>query len=119
LNFSILGCRLSLLHSAEHARRRILPRISEQPSVCGPIDAQKLIAEAKRGDGGALVVFAGIVRNQTRGRQTLYLEYEAYEEMALKQLDGLAREACRRFGVRQVTMVRRPILCNFRSKMTA
>ena len=72
-----------------------------------PIDAQKLIAEAKRGDDGALVVFDGIVRNQTRGRQTLYLDYEAYEEMAIKQLDGLAREACRRFGVRQVSMVHR------------
>jgi molybdopterin synthase catalytic subunit len=72
-----------------------------------PIDAQKLIAEAKRGDDGALVVFDGIVRNQTRGRQTLYLDYEAYEEMAVKQLDGLAREACRRFGVRQVSMVHR------------
>jgi molybdopterin synthase catalytic subunit len=72
-----------------------------------PIDAQKLIAEAKRGDDGALVVFDGIVRNQTRGRQTLYLDYEAYEEMAIKQLDGLAREACRRFSVRQVTMVHR------------
>ena len=53
-----------------------------------PIDAQKLIAEAKRGDDGALVVFDGIVRNQTRGRQTLYLDYEAYEEMAIKQLHG-------------------------------
>jgi molybdopterin synthase catalytic subunit len=72
-----------------------------------PIDAQKLIAAAKRGDDGALVVFDGIVRNQTRGRQTLFLDYEAYEEMAVKQLDGLAREACSRFGVRQVTMVHR------------
>ena len=72
-----------------------------------PIDAQKLVAAAKRGDDGALVVFDGIVRNQTRGRQTLYLDYEAYEEMAVKQLDGLAREACSRFGVRQVTMVHR------------
>ena len=32
------------------------------------------------------------MRNNTRGRQTLYLEYEAYEEMALKQMEGLANE---------------------------
>jgi molybdopterin synthase catalytic subunit len=71
------------------------------------IDAEKLIAEAKRGEDGAVVVFDGIVRNNTRGRATLYLDYEAYEEMALKQMRRLAAEARERFGVRQVTMVHR------------
>jgi molybdopterin synthase catalytic subunit len=72
-----------------------------------PIDAAKLIAAAKQGEDGAVVVFDGIVRNNTRGRQTLYLDYEAYEEMALKQMDALAVEARTRFGVRQVAMVHR------------
>lgn len=71
------------------------------------IDAEKLVAEAKRGEDGAVVVFDGIVRNHTRNRQTLYLDYEAYEEMALKQMDELSREAVRRFGVRHVTLVHR------------
>jgi molybdopterin synthase catalytic subunit len=72
-----------------------------------PIDAEKLVAAAKRGEDGAVVVFDGIVRNNTRGRQTLYLDYEAYEEMAARQMDELAKEARGRFGVRQVTMVHR------------
>jgi len=72
-----------------------------------PIDAERLIAAAKQGEDGAVVVFDGIVRNNTRGRQTLYLDYEAYEEMALKQMDALATEARTRFGVRQVTLVHR------------
>ena len=72
-----------------------------------PIDAEKLVAAAKRGEDGAVVVFDGIVRNHSRGRQTLYLDYEAYEEMALKQMDELAREARSRFSVRQVTIVHR------------
>ncbi len=72
-----------------------------------PIDAGKLVSEAKRGDDGAVVVFDGIVRNHTRNRETLYLDYEAYEEMALKQMDGLSREAVSRFGVRYVTLVHR------------
>jgi molybdopterin synthase catalytic subunit len=72
-----------------------------------PIDAERLIAAAKQGEDGAVVVFDGTVRNNTRGRQTLHLDYEAYEEMALKQMDALAREARTRFGVRQVTMVHR------------
>ena len=58
-----------------------------------PIDAEKLVAGAKRGEDGAVVVFDGIVRNNTRGRKTLHLDYEAYEEMALKQMKELAGQA--------------------------
>jgi molybdopterin synthase catalytic subunit len=72
-----------------------------------PIDAQRLIAEAKAGEDGAVVVFDGIVRDNTRGRKTLYLDYEAYEEMSLKQMRDLARQAIDQFSVRHVTMVHR------------
>jgi molybdopterin synthase catalytic subunit/molybdopterin converting factor small subunit len=72
-----------------------------------PIDGDKFVSAAKLGEDGAVVVFDGIVRNHTRGRQTLYLDYEAYEEMALKQMEQLAVEARNRFGVRHVTMVHR------------
>jgi molybdopterin synthase catalytic subunit len=71
------------------------------------IDADRIIAEAKRGEDGAVVVFDGIVRNHTLGRRTLYLDYEAYEEMAVRQMRELAAKARDRFGVRQVTMVHR------------
>ncbi len=72
-----------------------------------PIDAQRLVAAAKQGEDGAVVVFDGIVRNNTHGRRTLYLDYEAYEEMAEKQMRELASEARTRFCVRQVTIVHR------------
>jgi molybdopterin synthase catalytic subunit/molybdopterin converting factor small subunit len=72
-----------------------------------PIDTEQLIASAKRGEDGAVVVFDGIVRNHSRGRQTLYLDYEAYEEMALRQMHELASQARERFGVRHVTIVHR------------
>jgi MoaE-MoaD fusion protein len=72
-----------------------------------PIDAEKLVAEAKRGEDGAVVVFDGIVRNNTRGRATLHLDYEAYEEMALRQMRELATQARERFGVRHVTIIHR------------
>jgi molybdopterin synthase catalytic subunit len=72
-----------------------------------PIDAAKLLADAKQGEDGAVVVFDGIVRNHSRGRQTLYLDYEAYEEMAARQLDELARQARSQFGVRHVSIVHR------------
>jgi molybdopterin synthase catalytic subunit len=71
------------------------------------IDAEKLVAAAKHGSDGAVVVFDGIVRNNTRGRLTLHLDYEAYEEMALKQMRELAAQARDRFSVRHVTLVHR------------
>lgn len=72
-----------------------------------PIDAGRLIADAKQAEDGAVVVFDGIVRNNTRGRATIHLDYEAYEEMAEKQMRALALEARTRFGVRHVTLVHR------------
>jgi molybdopterin synthase catalytic subunit len=72
-----------------------------------PIDIQALVAAARRGEDGAVVVFDGMVRNHSRGRKTLYLDYEAYEEMAARQMNELASEARNRFGVRHVTIVHR------------
>jgi molybdopterin synthase catalytic subunit len=72
-----------------------------------PIDAAKLIAAAQRGEDGAVVVFDGIVRNHSRGRQTLHLDYEAYEEMALRQMREIGSQAREKFAVRQVTIVHR------------
>lgn len=72
-----------------------------------PINAEQLVAAAKCGEDGAVVVFDGIVRDNSRGRKTLHLDYEAYEEMATKQMDEMAREALSRFGVRHVTIVHR------------
>lgn len=71
------------------------------------IDAGALVAAAKGGEDGAVVVFDGIVRNNSRGRQTLHLDYEAYEEMATKQMNELATDAVSRFAVRHVTIVHR------------
>jgi molybdopterin synthase catalytic subunit/molybdopterin converting factor small subunit len=71
------------------------------------IDTQGVLAGIKRGLDGAAVVFEGVVRNQTRGRRTLYLEYEAYEEMALDQMEGLAEQALKQFAVRDVALVHR------------
>ena len=71
------------------------------------IQAESLVAAAKDGSDGAVVVFDGIVRNNSRGRQTLYLDYEAYEELARKQMSALAGDAVARFGVRHVAIVHR------------
>jgi molybdopterin converting factor subunit 1 len=71
------------------------------------IDTPGSLACLKRGEDGAALVFEGVVRNQTRGRKTLYLDYEAYEEMALERMESLANQALRQFQVRDVAIVHR------------
>ena len=71
------------------------------------IDCEAILQSVKRPEDGAAVLFDGVVRNNTRGRRTLYLDYEAYEEMALKQMEGLAEQAIQQFGVRDVRIVHR------------
>src|ERR1700733_10128553 len=75
--------------------------------VRDPIDTQGVLGRMKQGGDGAAVVFEGVVRNQTRGRRTLYLDYEAYEEMALRQMESLAEQALKEFQVREVALVHR------------
>lgn len=75
--------------------------------VTEAIDSQKIVEGLKAGADGAVVVFDGIVRDNTRGRQTLHLDYEAYEEMALRQMHGLREQAIAKFGVRDVAIVHR------------
>jgi MoaE-MoaD fusion protein len=71
------------------------------------IDTHGILERIKRGEDGAAVVFEGVVRNQTRGRKTLYLDYEAYEEMALRQMEALAQHALQQFQIRDVALVHR------------
>jgi len=75
--------------------------------VRNPIDTRGVLERIMRSEDGAAVVFEGVVRNQTRGRRTLYLEYEAYEEMAVRQMEGLAEQALKQFQVREVALVHR------------
>jgi molybdopterin synthase catalytic subunit len=71
------------------------------------IDTAGLAERMRRAQDGAVVVFEGIVRDNSRGRRTLYLDYEAYAEMARKQLEELAAQALEKFKVREVAVVHR------------
>jgi len=71
------------------------------------IDSEAVVSALKRGEDGAALVFEGTVRNQTRGRRTLYLDYEAYEPMALQQMESLVVQALQQFQIRDVAIVHR------------
>jgi molybdopterin synthase catalytic subunit len=75
--------------------------------VDGVIPTTEIVAGLKAGGDGAVCVFDGIVRDNTRGRKTLFLDYEAYREMALSQMQSLAEQAVADFGVRDVAVVHR------------
>ena len=66
------------------------------------------IARQVRTDGdGAVAAFDGCVRNQSHGRATLYLEYEAYEAMALAKMREIAAYIHANYAIRRVAMVHR------------
>jgi MoaE-MoaD fusion protein len=71
------------------------------------IDADKVVAGMKSGADGAVVVFDGIVRDNSRGRRTIYLDYEAYEEMAVKELEAVAEQALAKFAIRDIVVFHR------------
>jgi molybdopterin synthase catalytic subunit len=93
----------------------LLPPVSGGVPSCGPhvsivhqrIDAHTTVTGLERPEDGALVIFDGMVRDNTRGRRTLYLVYEAYEEMALKQMRELAEKAIADFPIRDAAIVHR------------
>jgi molybdopterin synthase catalytic subunit len=72
-----------------------------------PIDGAAIASAIKEPDDGAVAAFDGIVRNQTRGRRTLYLDYTAYEPMALQHMEQLAQQALTIYAVRAVWLVHR------------
>src|SRR4051794_19669646 len=71
------------------------------------IDSEAILQAIKQPEDGAVTLFDGIVRDSTRGRRTLYLNYEAYEGMALKQMEGLAQHALANYKIRDVRLVHR------------
>jgi len=72
-----------------------------------PIEHAALVAHVRGPGDGAVVTFDGCVRNQSHGRRTLYLDYEAYESMALTKIREIASEIHEKFTVNRVAIAHR------------
>jgi molybdopterin synthase catalytic subunit len=84
------------------------PLVSEHASlVHAAIDTATIAASVRQPADGAVATFDGIVRDNSRGRRALYLDYSAYEAMALKQMEELAQRALAEFAIREVRLVHR------------
>ncbi|HYL63924.1 MAG TPA: molybdenum cofactor biosynthesis protein MoaE, partial [Candidatus Methylomirabilis sp.] len=72
-----------------------------------PIDPAALVRLVRADEDGAVVTFDGCVRNQSHERSTLYLDYEAYETMALAKLREITAEIHAKFPIHRVAIVHR------------
>jgi molybdopterin synthase catalytic subunit len=76
--------------------------------VCDAISVDEVVSRLTDPAVGAMVTFVGVVRGSTDGRETVYLEYEAYPEMAVKTLAQVGGEVQQRWPeVRQAAIVHR------------
>ena len=75
--------------------------------VAGPIDHLDLEASVRTDADGAVIVFRGVARRYSRGRQVVHLEYEAYPEMAEKVMAQIADEMKAQWPVSGVAIVHR------------
>lgn len=71
------------------------------------IGINSVIASVITPESGGVDVFIGTTRNHSKNRPVTALEYEAYEPMALKMMEMIAREARERWSVHKVAIVHR------------
>ena len=118
--WSSIAISVNQEYAVREARLRPGDEIALLPPVSGGVPDEPLVLltreriiphdivpRLERPEDGAIVIFDGIVRNNSRGRRTLYLEYEAYEDMALAKLRELANQAIQQVAIRNVAIVHR------------
>lgn len=96
------GDNLAILPPVSGGEERDIFEITREP-----IDIASLRARLLEGDSGAVVTFDGVARNNTRGRPTLYLEYEGYTEMAIKNLQQIGREVHEQWPINRIGIIHR------------
>jgi molybdopterin synthase catalytic subunit len=72
-----------------------------------PICVREIAGNLSRGEDGAVVTFEGVVRNNSQGRKTQYLEYDCYEAMAVKMMAQVGEEIAASHEVDRIAMVHR------------
>jgi molybdopterin synthase catalytic subunit len=72
-----------------------------------PINLQELVDFVTDPEAGAVATFIGTTRNNNEGRKVIALDYEAYPEMAEKQLARLGEEASKKWPICRMAIVHR------------
>ena len=72
-----------------------------------PLDPERLVRHVRRDESGAVALFLGVVRDNSMGRRVLYLEYDAYPEMAARVMREIAAEAKARWPITDIAIQHR------------
>ncbi len=72
-----------------------------------PLDPQPLVEHVRRDESGAVVLFLGVVRNNNLGRRVFHVEYDAYPQMAEKELRQVAEEVMSRWPITDIAIAHR------------
>lgn len=72
-----------------------------------PIIVDELVRKVVRREAGAVTTFIGTVREFTKGKRTLYLEYQAYPAMAVKMLEKIGDEVCTKWPQAKIAITHR------------
>jgi len=75
--------------------------------TAGPLSPEPFLQHVRRDDSGAVALFLGVVRDNSHGRRVLYLEYDAYPEMAERKLREVAGEALARWPITDIAVAHR------------
>ena len=71
------------------------------------IDTSAVARSLRKDEDGAIVIFEGVVRDNARDKSVRFLEYEAYEPMALKKLEEVGATSKSKFDIRDISIVHR------------
>ena len=72
-----------------------------------PLDPERITAQVRQDTNGAVVTFLGTTRNSFEGKRVIKLEYEAFEEMALKKLEEVREQIQAQFGIDDIAIAHR------------
>ena len=75
--------------------------------IRGPMDIPSITGSLQKPEDGAVVIFEGVVRNHSNEKSVRFLEYEAYEPMALRKLEEIGAFAKSEFAIRDIAIVHR------------
>ena len=75
--------------------------------IAEPLDPDRVVEHVRTDEAGAVALFYGVVRNNNMGRNVLYLEYDAYPEMATKVMRQIADEMMTAYPITDVAIQHR------------
>ncbi len=69
-----------------------------------PLDEATCIQSVRSEEAGGLAVFIGVVRNHTKGKKVVRLEFEAYEPMALSEMEKIATQVQQKWEAQRIAI---------------